>query len=78
MSRGIGGEPPGKFQLADTGSGGAIRRVAGGPEQAILIKNDALVEGNGNGHLGPGEDQAGSLVKELGKKVAEGGGSAER
>lgn len=58
--------PVRELQLADTGTNRPVGRVAGGPEQPVVIKDDAFVERNGNGHLEPGQDETSALSEELG------------
>ena len=69
--------PARECEAAHTGTGRAVGSVASGPEQPVVMHDDAFVEWNGHGHLRSGQDETGSLGKKRCKEGAQGGGSAE-
>lgn len=50
----------GELQLADAGTNRSVGRVAGGPKEPVVIQDDTFVEGNGHGHLEPGQEETGA------------------
>ena len=64
--------PMGELQLADAGTNRTVGRVAGGPEETVVIEDDRFVEWDGNGHFEPGQEVTSALGEELGQVGADG------